>query len=89
MNEKFLALKAAKIVILAGIEKLDRDLTIAHMQGKFQLEALPKHGHLIQVHDEHVMSSDTLTSHLTQKLLSCTMCRRGILHITADETDLQ
>eukprot|EP01054_Gregarina_sp_Poly1_P001766 Gregarina_sp_Poly_1__1765@NODE_1458_length_4095_cov_178_894985_g965_i0_p2_GENE_NODE_1458_length_4095_cov_178_894985_g965_i0NODE_1458_length_4095_cov_178_894985_g965_i0_p2_ORF_typecomplete_len300_score42_58Abhydrolase_6/PF12697_7/1_4e28Hydrolase_4/PF12146_8/1_9e18Abhydrolase_1/PF00561_20/6_5e12Thioesterase/PF00975_20/3_6e10DUF676/PF05057_14/4_2e08Chlorophyllase2/PF12740_7/3e08Abhydrolase_2/PF02230_16/9_2e07DUF1057/PF06342_12/3_6e06Abhydrolase_5/PF12695_7/9_2e06AXE1/PF05448_12/1_5e05PAFAH_p_II/PF0 len=54
LSDCFLSLRATKILILAGTphDKLDSKLTIAHMQGKFQLEILPKTGHIIQVRNE-------------------------------------
>eukprot|EP01056_Protomagalhaensia_sp_Gyna25_P000577 Protomagalhaensia_sp_Gyna_25__576@NODE_1270_length_1994_cov_695_013811_g1012_i0_p1_GENE_NODE_1270_length_1994_cov_695_013811_g1012_i0NODE_1270_length_1994_cov_695_013811_g1012_i0_p1_ORF_typecomplete_len337_score54_15Abhydrolase_6/PF12697_7/8_7e29Hydrolase_4/PF12146_8/7_6e18Thioesterase/PF00975_20/2_5e15Abhydrolase_1/PF00561_20/7_4e12Abhydrolase_2/PF02230_16/1_3e05Chlorophyllase2/PF12740_7/3_9e05Peptidase_S15/PF02129_18/7_7e05Lipase_3/PF01764_25/7_4e05AXE1/PF05448_12/0_00033DUF818/PF05677_12/0_00 len=46
----FLGLKASKVLILAGTphDRLDNQMTIAYMQGKFQLISLPKTGHIIQ-----------------------------------------
>ena len=37
----------AKLLLLAGIETLDRTLTIGQMQGKFQLQVLPDAGHAV------------------------------------------
>ncbi|KAG9285563.1 hypothetical protein G9A89_006551 [Geosiphon pyriformis] len=48
MSEKFLASKAAKLLILAGPDRLDKPLTIAQMQGKYQLIVLPDVGHMLQ-----------------------------------------
>ena len=36
-----------KQLILAGSERMDKELTIAQMQGKFQMEILPA-GHAVQ-----------------------------------------
>ena len=33
--------------MLTGIERLDKDLTISQMQGKFQLSIVPDVGHLL------------------------------------------
>lgn len=36
------------MLLLAGTDRLDKELTIAQMQGKFQLVLLPSCGHAIQ-----------------------------------------
>ena len=47
LSEKFLSLSGAKLLLLAGVDRLDRDLTIGQMQGKFQMEVLPQAGHAV------------------------------------------
>ena len=37
-----------KVLVLVGHERLDKPLTIAQMQGKFQLTVIPKSGHIVQ-----------------------------------------
>ena len=37
----------AKLLLLAGIDRLDRALTVGQMQGKFQMQVLPKCGHTV------------------------------------------
>ncbi|EAL66587.1 protein phosphatase methylesterase 1 [Dictyostelium discoideum AX4] len=48
LSKEFLSSMALKLLILAGTDRLDRELTIAQMQGKFQLILLPLCGHVIQ-----------------------------------------
>ena len=36
------------MLILAGTDRLDRELMIGQMQGKFQLVVLPEAGHFVQ-----------------------------------------
>ncbi|TKA21770.1 hypothetical protein B0A50_08695 [Salinomyces thailandicus] len=48
LSSKFLSARAAKLLILAGTDRLDRELMIAQMQGKFQLVVLPEAGHFVQ-----------------------------------------
>ncbi|KAK4981401.1 Protein phosphatase methylesterase 1 [Elasticomyces elasticus] len=48
MSAKFLRGKGAKMLILAGTDRLDKDLMIGQMQGKFQLHVLPEAGHFVQ-----------------------------------------
>jgi protein phosphatase methylesterase 1 len=48
MSARFLAGRGAKLLILAGTDRLDRELMIGQMQGKFQLVVLPEAGHFVQ-----------------------------------------
>ena len=48
MSQKFLKGRGAKMLILAGTDRLDKDLMIGQMQGKFQLVVLPEAGHFVQ-----------------------------------------
>lgn len=47
LSKIFLSVKAVKLLLLAGTDRLDTDLTVAQMQGKYQLVLLPC-GHVIQ-----------------------------------------
>lgn len=51
MTKCFLSIKVPKILLLAGAERMDKDLTIAQMQGKFKLSVIPDVGHLIHEDD--------------------------------------
>lgn len=42
LSQLFLSVKAPKILMLAGSDRLDKTLTIGQMQGKFQMSLLPK-----------------------------------------------
>lgn len=56
MSEKFLSVRGAKLLVLAGTDRLDKPLMIAQMQGsrfylyqgKYQLSVIPESGHCIQ-----------------------------------------
>lgn len=48
MSAKFLRGRGAKLLLLAGTDRLDRELMIGQMQGKFQLTVLPEAGHFVQ-----------------------------------------
>lgn len=48
LSSSFLSSRTSKLLILAGTDRLDKELTIAQMQGKFQLTVLPTCGHTIQ-----------------------------------------
>lgn len=59
LSEKFLRVKAAKLLILAGKDRLDRDktLTIAQIQGKFQLVVLAEVGHTLHEDDPNKVAT--------------------------------
>lgn len=47
MTNKFLSVPVPKLLVLAGIDRLDKDLTIGQMQGKFQMHVLSQAGHAV------------------------------------------
>uniref|UniRef100_H2ZP68 Protein phosphatase methylesterase 1 n=1 Tax=Ciona savignyi TaxID=51511 RepID=H2ZP68_CIOSA len=47
LSANFLSVSAPKMLMLAGVDRLDRELTIGQMQGKFQMQVLPKSGHAV------------------------------------------
>ncbi|KAI5258609.1 protein phosphatase methylesterase [Aureobasidium subglaciale] len=48
MSGRFLRGRAAKSLLLAGTDRLDKELMVGQMQGKFQLTVIPEAGHFIQ-----------------------------------------
>jgi len=51
LSASFVRLPGPKALILAGTDRLDKELTIAQMQGKYMLVLLPKCGHTIHEDD--------------------------------------
>ncbi|KAH8929569.1 protein phosphatase methylesterase [Atractiella rhizophila] len=47
LSKKFLECKAAKILVLAGTDRLDKELMVAQMQGKYQLVVYQEVGHCL------------------------------------------
>ncbi len=47
LSNKFLTARTARLLVLAGTERLDKELMIGQMQGKFQLVVLAGVGHMI------------------------------------------
>jgi protein phosphatase methylesterase 1 len=47
LSSKFLAIRTARLLILAGTDRLDKELMIGQMQGKFQMEVIPNVGHML------------------------------------------
>ncbi|PYI00905.1 protein phosphatase methylesterase [Aspergillus sclerotiicarbonarius CBS 121057] len=48
LSRKFLEARGGKLLLLAGTDRLDKELMIGQMQGKYQLQVLPEAGHFIQ-----------------------------------------
>ena len=57
LSSSFLSLKVPKMLILAGTDRLDRDLTVGQMQGKFQLVLLSRAGHAVHEDEAGEVSS--------------------------------
>jgi len=47
LSSAFLQSRTARLLVLAGTERLDKELMIGQMQGKFQLVVVPDTGHMI------------------------------------------
>uniref|UniRef100_A0A131XS79 Protein phosphatase methylesterase 1 n=1 Tax=Ixodes ricinus TaxID=34613 RepID=A0A131XS79_IXORI len=47
LSSLFLMVPCPKLLLLAGVDRLDKDLTIGQMQGKFQMQVLPQCGHAV------------------------------------------
>lgn len=48
LTKSFLSCRVPKLLLMAGPERMDKELTIGHMQGKFRLINIPNVGHFIQ-----------------------------------------
>ncbi|CAD6936127.1 unnamed protein product [Tilletia controversa] len=47
MSQRFLTSRTARLLLLAGTDRLDKDLMIGQMQGKYQLVVFPEVGHCL------------------------------------------
>jgi protein phosphatase methylesterase 1 len=63
LSDIFLNTPVPKLLILAGIDNLDKKLTIGQMQGKFQLQVLARTGHAVQEDQPHQVA-ETIGSYL-------------------------
>ncbi|GAM25314.1 hypothetical protein SAMD00019534_084890, partial [Acytostelium subglobosum LB1] len=63
LSKEFLESRVAKLLILAGSDRLDKEMTIGQMMGKFQLALFPTCGHVIQ-EDNPKATADTLLEFL-------------------------
>jgi protein phosphatase methylesterase 1 len=68
LSNMFLSVPAAKMLVLAGIDRLDKDLMIAQMQGKFQNMVIPGAGHVVH-EDRPDQTADVLLEYLRRNML--------------------
>ena len=47
LSNHFLTTRTARLLVLAGTDRLDRELMIGQMQGKFQMNVVPDVGHML------------------------------------------
>ena len=47
LSSAFLEIQSPKMLLLAGVDRLDKELTVGQMQGKFQLQVLSACGHAV------------------------------------------
>ena len=69
LSTRFLQVPAAKLLLLAGVDRLDRELTVGQMQGKFQMQVLPQVGHTV-----HEDSPDRVAEVLATFLVRNKLC---------------
>jgi protein phosphatase methylesterase 1 len=58
LSQLFLSVPVPKLLVLAGVDRLDKDLMIAQMQGKFQNVLIPGAGHV--VHEDRPEQTTTV-----------------------------
>jgi len=51
LSSHFLAARTARLLVLAGTDRLDKELMIGQMQGKFQMAVVPGVGHMLHEDD--------------------------------------
>ncbi|KAF8813476.1 protein phosphatase methylesterase [Phlegmacium glaucopus] len=51
LSTHFLAARTARLLVLAGTDRLDKELMIGQMQGKFQMAVVPGVGHMLHEDD--------------------------------------
>uniref|UniRef100_A0A8C2JTF5 Protein phosphatase methylesterase 1 n=1 Tax=Cyprinus carpio TaxID=7962 RepID=A0A8C2JTF5_CYPCA len=71
ISNLFLSCNVPKLLLLAGIDRLDRDLTIGQMQGKFMMQVLPPCGHAVH---EDIPDKVRVYSIISTFLLKKTAC---------------
>lgn len=51
LTQCFLSIKIPRLLLLAASDRMDKELTIAQMQGKFRLSVINNVGHIVQEDD--------------------------------------
>lgn len=57
LSKRFLSSKCARMLVLAGQERLDNDLMVGQMQGRFQLEVMQEVGHFLHEDDPATLAA--------------------------------
>ena len=69
LSDLFLESKPAKMLLLAGMDRLDTPLTVGQMQGKFQLTCMPQAGHAIH-EDQPIKVAQHIATFVTRHRLA-------------------
>lgn len=69
LSNSFLDVQVPKVLLLANIHRLDTTLTVAQMQGKFQLQVLPRSGHAIH-EDQPIRVAEIVSGFLLKQQLA-------------------
>eukprot|EP00126_Sphaerothecum_destruens_P015127 Sdes_comp9045_c0_seq1m478 len=69
LSSKFLEVKSAKLLLLAGVDRLDKDMMVAQMQGQFQMAVLSNCGHMVH-EDNPGQVATTIAEFLVRNRLS-------------------
>ena len=70
LSQRFLSAPGARLLLLAGVDRLDKELTVGQMQGKFQMQVLPQVGHTV-----HEDSPDRVAEVLAGFLIRNKFCQ--------------
>lgn len=65
LSKKFLEAKGGKLLLLAGTDRLDKELMIGQMQGKYQLQVFPDAGHFVH-EDQPTKTAQVLAEFYTR-----------------------
>ena len=72
LSQRFLEAPAAKLLLLAGVDRLDKELTVGQMQGKFQMQVLPAVGHTVHEDSPDKVAEVLATFLVRNKLATAT-----------------
>jgi protein phosphatase methylesterase 1 len=80
LSNNFLAVPAARLLILAGTDRLDKELMIGQMQGKYQLIVFSESGHFIQ-EDEPDKTALAVSIRFNELVCSRTLLRLNVFFL--------
>ena len=83
LSGMFLNVNVPKLLLLAGVDRLDRELMVGQMQGKFQMQVLPQCGHA--VHEDspnevaNALSNFVIRNKITESIFYSDTCRHSLI----------
>jgi len=77
ISSMFLSITCPRLLILAGVDRLDREMTIAQMQGKFQMKVIDRVGHTVHEDDPEEVATGLAQFFVRNKLANA---RRELPH---------
>ncbi|XP_035773440.1 protein phosphatase methylesterase 1-like [Anopheles albimanus] len=83
LSQKFLDVHVPKLLLLAGIDNLDRALTVGQMQGKFQLQVLARCGHAVHEDRPHEVAEVIATYLIRNRFAQATGDGQFLKHMPA------
>ena len=83
LSQKFLDIHVPKLLLLAGIDNLDRALTVGQMQGKFQLQVLARCGHAVHEDRPHEVAEVLATYLIRNRFAQPTADGQFLKHMPA------
>uniref|UniRef100_A0A182P8M0 Protein phosphatase methylesterase 1 n=1 Tax=Anopheles epiroticus TaxID=199890 RepID=A0A182P8M0_9DIPT len=83
LSQKFLDIHVPKLLLLAGIDNLDRALTVGQMQGKFQLQVLARCGHAVHEDRPHEVAEVLATYLIRNRFAQPTADGQFLRHMPA------
>nr|CAG4650224.1 EOG090X07NZ [Sida crystallina] len=84
LSSRFLSIPTAKLLLLAGIDRLDKELTVGQMQGKFQMQVLPQCGHAVH-EDVPDKVAEVVATFLTRNRLTTPKDKFGCIGFYEEE----
>lgn len=67
LSSMFLSIPVPKLLLLAGVDRLDKELTVGQMRGQFQMMVLPKVGHAVHEDSPERVADDIATFMIRNK----------------------
>jgi len=67
LSTMFLDIDVPKLLLLAGVDRLDKELTVGQMRGRFQMMVLPKVGHAVHEDSPERVADDIATFMIRNK----------------------
>ncbi|KAL4706374.1 hypothetical protein ACJJTC_018473 [Scirpophaga incertulas] len=83
LSALFLGARAPRLLLLASVDGLDRELTVGQMQGKFQMQVLTRCGHAVHEDTPEEVARVVAAFALRHRLTEATDAGRGMHLVSA------